>query len=196
MRRCILLFALLSGLTAYPGKLPARMTCEQILANQGIAMLILQNVARFQQYPGNYALAANQILLELIAHYDHPAVDFVFMEKLFRKHGFPVWLIANSEAHDPACTIGYPPALEKIKNGRPARYWLWLEILNEEKAAAMKARLGITDEENLERLADAGLLMSKSVEDIDPANADIADEKTVEAMGEIRVRYPFRPENN
>lgn len=167
-------------------------TCDELLHNEWLRVFTIHNLNQLINFPDNWALGSQQIMVNLMVHFQNSNLDFVFFERFFRENNVPLYLVANSLPLPEGLRMGYLPEMAKLKNNSSPQYHLWTGVKGAEEAARMKARLGISDEENLRRLAVTGLIRIDDEEAArKDATTDIAEPQMVKALSQVGVRNPF-----
>lgn len=127
-------------------------TCGQLLNHihvSDIAYLIVVRALKFSDLAPLEAVFAG--MHETFATLNYPALDYGFFEQLFRQRNLPIHLVASE---------GKPgEQFASIKDGSPRKYWIVAHVNREAVAKQQKASLGLSDEENIRRLDQAGLLV-------------------------------------
>lgn len=114
MRNAVAIFILLFS-TGLRANVPRNASCEQLLRDAWLRNVVIQNMNELVHFPGNWAMASQQILLNLMGHFQNPNLDFAFFERFFRQTDVPLFLVANSQTLGAGLCIGYPPVLAKLK---------------------------------------------------------------------------------
>ena len=140
-------WAVLATSTAAAANHQRHLSCDQLLASSWVRELVITNLNQLKQFPGQWALASQQIMLSLIGYFNNPNFDLAYFERLFRMEDIPLYLVATSGDPGPGLAVGYPPPLAAIKEGIPAKYWLWVGVRGQDEADRFKASLGISDDE-------------------------------------------------
>ena len=154
----VLVFLVFSGFAGATPPEDAPASCAQLLDDPAITETVFTNLAQAALFPGHLAASLQHLMAELIAHFNTPNLDFAYFERWFRAKGIRIYLVANSTCLGPAYQTKYPPGLQTLKNG-PALYYLWLGLNGKTEADNLKRQLGISEEENLERLKHTGFLV-------------------------------------
>lgn len=170
-------------------------TCQELLNNQWLTANVALNINQLAYFPGDRKVASQQIMHGLIADLKNPNLDFAYFEQYFRAHDVSLYLVANSEPLGKGHRVGYSEEMGKLK-GSPAKYHLWVGVKGKAEADALKASLGISDEENLLRLRETGFII---VEQLQTAQSSRPVSRIYRASFEsaqTQGKRPFNPENN
>ncbi len=170
-------------------------TCEELLKNQWLTKTIALNINQLAYFPGDWKVASQQIMHGLIAELKNPSLDFAYFEQYFRAHNVPLYLVANSEPLGAGRRVGYSEEMGRLK-GSPAKYHLWIGVKSKAEADALKASLGISDEENLLRLKETGFIIA---EELQTAQSNRPLSRIYKASFEspqTQAKRPFNPEDN
>lgn len=192
----LILVSLVLSANLHANGISRKDTCEELMRNQWLNQTVMLNINQIGNFPGNWAMASQQIMHNLITHFKNPNLDFAYFEQYFRAHNVPLFLVANSQPIGAGLRVGYSKEMGELKGG-PAKYHLWVGVNGQAEADALKASLGISDEENLLRLRETGFIV---VDDLQSAKSNpalhVADDQTIDAISQTRVRRPFNPEDN
>lgn len=164
------------------------LSCEALLYNMRVRSVVVQNMQRTMDFPGQWAAASQSIMIQLIAHFRYNHLDFHYFETLLRQENFPLYLVANSLPLEPGLRIEYPSPLTELRPGKPAQYYLWVGVNGKAEADAFKRYLGVTDEQNLERLMVTGNIAVDDMDALNSANSSLIDPALSEEFKNRRKR--------
>ncbi|HVJ65333.1 MAG TPA: hypothetical protein VM901_08770 [Bdellovibrionota bacterium] len=188
-RSILLALALAFGSQTFAGD--AHKSCDELLLDVEVGELVLQNLLRIREYPGNYAAAAQSIMVQLMDHVGNPNLDFHYFERFIRKNNLRLFLVASSERIPANYSIDFTREAQRLARG-PAKYYLWIGVNGSAETAEYLRFLGITAEENLERLKDTGVLMVDRLEDLH-RDSTALDQDTVEQLKQHDLKLPRQP---
>lgn len=130
---------------------------EELLKEPALRALLTANIQHVLDM-GQWAANLSILFVELIKYLEHPAVNFKLFELFLREHpNLRIYLVANPvERSGPTYIVDNSFLCGNIA---PSGRSLWICINGHEEAEALKKEIGITDQENLERLKDTGILV-------------------------------------
>jgi hypothetical protein len=133
-------------------------SCSELLQHQHVNELVyLFFVKALHLGQGDVSSELAEAILNSFSAFSYPALDFAFLERLFRQRGLPIHLVARRPPPGALCV--------SVRDcNSPVGYMAAIHLNNEEAARREKEALGLTDEQNLELLSQSGFLVLEQVE--------------------------------